>query len=519
MPHHSFPLRRRDPETYLCKMQKAPYSLSRREFIAAAGAGVFWSAEQARAVFPRSTDPNTDLLFMSATKLAQSIREKRFSALEAVRAHLAQIERVNPRLNAVVQLCAERALAEARQLDALLARGTVKGPLHGVPMTIKDSFDTAGVVTTGGTLGRKDFVPGRDATVIARLREAGAVLMGKTNTPEFTMSFKTNNLVYGVTRNPYDLNRQPGGSSGGAAAIVASGGSSFEIGSDFGGSIRYPAHACGIAGIKPTTGRVPRTGHIVDYGGYFDAYQQIGPLARRVEDLVTILPIIAGPDDIDAAIVPMPLEDPASVNLRGLRVAFYTNNGIDQCQPAIQEVVRTCAGMLRSQGATVTEVSPPMMKEIHDIRPKLVAADGREWLKRLVRKSGTRQTSAELVLDATPIAASEFTRLAEQFDEYRTALLTFVENYDIILCPPSHTVAPPVDDPPGLNSYTITYNLTGWPGAVVRAGATAEGLPIGIQIVGRPWTEHVVLAVAAHVESQTGGWKKPPIAETQGGSR
>src|SRR5215813_7308318 len=260
---------------------------------------------------------------MSATRLAQMIREKKASSVEVLRAHLAQIERINPRLNAVVQMCTERAMAEARQMDALLAKGTVKGPLHGVPMTIKDSFDTLGVVTTGGTLGRKDYVPGKDATVVARLRDAGAILLGKTNTSEFTMSFKTTNLVYGITRNPYNLNYQPGGSSGGPAATVAAGGAAFEIGSDFGGSVRYPAHCCGIAGIKPTTGCVPRTGHIVDYGGYFDPYQQVGPLARRVEDLKLILPIIAGPDYIDAAIVPMPLGNPDSVNLRGLRVAFY----------------------------------------------------------------------------------------------------------------------------------------------------------------------------------------------------
>jgi len=454
---------------------------------------------------------------MSATRLAQLIREKKVSALEAVRAHLAQIDRVNPRLNAVVELCAERALAEARQLDALITRGTVKGVLHGVPMTIKDSFDTAGVVTTGGTLGRKDYVPGRDATVVARLREAGAILIGKTNTSELTLSFKANNLTHGLTRNPYNLNHQSGGSSGGAAALVASGGSPFEIGSDFGGSVRYPAHACGIAGIKPTTGRVPRTGHIIDYGGSFDSYQQVGPLARRVEDLQTILPIIAGPDYIDAAIVPVPLENPANVNLRNLRVAFYTNNGIDECQPAVQQVVKSCVDMFAAQGARVTESRPPMLKEIVELRPRLLTADGRAWVRRLVQKAGTRQISSELVVDGQPTTAAEFTQLAERFDEYRSTLLGFMEDYDLILCPPCHTPAPPVESAPFLVTYTIAYNLTGWPGAVVRAGTSAEGLPIGIQIVGRPWTEHVVLAAAAHVESQTGGWKKPPMLAGQRG--
>jgi len=498
-------------------MSKPTPPISRREFMAVAGAGALWTVEQARSTLPRSDDTSTEPIFMSTTRLAQLIREKKLSASEAVRAYLAQIEKVNPSLNAVVQLCAERAIAEARQLDAMLAKGNVKGPLHGVPMTVKDSFDTAGVISTGGTLGRKDHVPARDATAIARLREAGAIVLGKTNTPEFTLSFKTNNLVYGITRNPYNTNYQPGGSSGGAAAMVASGGTSFEIGSDFGGSIRYPAHACGITGIKPTTGRVPRTGHIVDYGGYFDAYQQIGPLARRVEDLKLILPIIAGPDYIDAAIVPMPLENPDTVNIRNLRVAFYTNNGVDECQPALQQVVKQCAEMLSAQGARLTEARPPMSKEIVELRPRLISADGRAWVKRMVRKAGTRQTSAELVLDGQPITAAEFTQLAERFDEYRSAMLGFMENYDVILCPPCHTVAPAIETAPFANTYTILYNLTGWPGGVVRAGTSPEGLPIGIQIVGRPWTEHVVLAVAAFVESQTGGWKKPSLAETRRG--
>ena len=481
--------------------------------MAVAGAGLVWTREQANATFPKSIDTTTELIFMSTTRLAQMIREKKVSSVEVLRAHLAQIERVNPKLNAVVQFCTERAMAEARQADALLAKGTVKGPLHGVPMTIKDSFDTAGVISTGGTLGRKDHVPAADATVVARVRAAGAILMGKTNTPEFTLSFKTNNLVYGITRNPYNTNYQPGGSSGGAAAIVASGGSPFEIGSDFGGSVRYPAHACGITGIKPTTGRVPRTGHIIDYGGYFDSYQQVGPLARRVEDLKMLLPVIAGPDYIDAAIVPMPLENPDTVTLRGLRVAFYTSNGIDECTPAIQQAVKNCAEMMTAAGARVTEARPPGLKEMVEIRPKLITADGRAWVKRLVRKAGTRQTSSELVLDGQPIPAAEFTLLAEQFDEHRSAATAFLENYDVILCPPCHVPGPPIDSAPLVNTYTMAYNLTGWPGAVVRAASSPEGLPIGIQIVGRPWTEHVLLAVAAHIESQTGGWKKPDQAE------
>ena len=268
-----------------------------------------------------------DIISASARSIARAIREREVSAVEVVQAHLDRIGEVNPSLNAVVCLCEERALHEAREADAALSRGDEVGPLHGVPMTLKDSLDTEGVVSTGGTAGRRDFIPERDATLVARLRAAGAILLGKTNTPEITWSGETDNDVYGRANNPFDLERSPGGSSGGAAAIISACGSPFDIGSDTGGSIRAPAHVTGIAGIKPNSGRVPRTGHIIDYTmGAIDSYTQNGPMARYVEDLALILPVISGPDWIDPAIVAMPLGDPADVDLGNLRVAFYTDS-------------------------------------------------------------------------------------------------------------------------------------------------------------------------------------------------
>ncbi|HET6900342.1 MAG TPA: amidase, partial [Vicinamibacteria bacterium] len=192
---------------------------------------------------------------LSARALADSLRRGALSSEAAVRAFLERIEAVNPRLNAVVQLRAEAALEEARAADRVAPAR--RGPLHGLPMTLKDSLDTAGLVTTGGTTGRASFVPAEDATVVRRVRAAGAIVLGKTNTPDLTLSYETTNLVYGRTNNPFDPSRTSGGSSGGAAAIVAAGGSPVEIGSDTGGSIRLPAHCCGVAGLKPTAGRVP----------------------------------------------------------------------------------------------------------------------------------------------------------------------------------------------------------------------------------------------------------------------
>ena len=272
--------------------------------------------------------PDDDALcFRSATRLAAMIRDREASSVEIVEACLARIADVNSRINAVVAF-ADDALVRARAADAALARGADPGPLHGVPFTIKDSLDTAGVVTTAGTAGWRTRVPERDATVVARLKAAGGILLGKTNTPEFTWSNETDNDVYGITRNPYDLERTPGGSSGGPGAAVAAGCAPFDIGSDTGNSIRQPAHVCGIAGIKPTSGRVPRTGHWPGFTGLLENLTQLGPMARRVEDLALLLPLIAGPDGEDPHVAPVPLGDPAAVAVDGLRVVMFTDNGI-----------------------------------------------------------------------------------------------------------------------------------------------------------------------------------------------
>ena len=269
-----------------------------------------------------------EIIYSSATELARAIREREVSSAEVVEAHLARIEEVNPKLNAVVHLTADAARARAREADAAMARGEVWGPLHGVPVTIKDAFETAGVVSVGGTKGRAQYVPTDDAVGVARYKSAGAIVLGKTNVPELSLAFESDNLVYGQTKNPYDLARTPGGSSGGEAAAIASGMSPLGLGSDAGGSIRLPAHFCGIAGIKPTTGRTPRTGHFLPPGGLLDSIWQIGPLARRVEDLALALPLLCGTDWRDPSVAPVALGDPYDVKVETLRVAVHTDNGI-----------------------------------------------------------------------------------------------------------------------------------------------------------------------------------------------
>lgn len=461
-----------------------------------------------------------ELIYASATALAQAIRAKEVSSEEVVNAYLQRIEVVNPKLNAVVQLTTDAARAQAREADAALARGDLKGPLHGVPITIKDVLETAGVVSTGGTKGRASFVPTQDATVVARMRAAGAILLGKTNLPELALLPETNNLVYGRTNNPYDLSRTPGGSSGGEGAIIAAGGSPLGIGSDSGGSIRIPAHFCGIAGIKPTTGRVPMTGHFPpSSSGRQETLWGVGPMARFVEDLMLTLPIIAGIDWRDPAIVPMPLGDPRVVALKSLRLAFYTDDGIASPTPETAEVVRTAVKVLSDAGAVVDEARPEGIEQSGDIWFRLVAGDGGAWCQDLLQMAGTTETHPLLqrvleIMAPYTMSTAEFGTVLIQLDVFRSKMLSFMEKYDIIICPVAACPALPhgtVADNAAAFFYPMVYNLTGWPGAVVRGGTSPEGLPIGVQVVARPWREDVALAAAQCIETALGGWRRPPL--------
>ncbi len=459
-----------------------------------------------------------NVIYSSARTLAGLVKKGEVSASELVDSCLARIEEVNGKLNAVVQFCADRARGEARSADEARARGDSLGPLHGVPMTIKDSLDTEGVISTGGTLGRANFVPDEDATVVKRLREAGAILLGKTNTPELTLHGETDNLVYGRTNNPYDLDKSPNGSSGGAAAIVSSGGVPFDLGSDTGGSIRAPAHVCGIAGIKPTSGRVSRTGHIVPWGmGALDSLTTIGPMTRYVEDLDLVLRVIAGPDGRDPGLVPMSLLDPADVQLKGLRAAFHSNNGNIEPTAETTAMVHAVASALEEAGVQVEESVPEALKQATPLYESIEYADGGAWIQRMLDAAGTTQVSEEIGRrqgTVEPVSSARLMELLEQLDDYRSDMLAYIQDYDIIVCPAAAFPALPhgtwkLGGVYREYSHTSAYNLTGWPGGVVRAGASPEGLPIDIQIVARPWREDVILAVLAYVEQRFGGWVMP----------
>lgn len=433
----------------------------------------------------------TDLTALSAAALAAAIRAREVSALAVVEAHLARIAAVNPRITAVVQLDAERALAAARAADASLARGDACGPLHGVPFTVKDVIEAAGLPCAAGLPERAGVIPKQDATVVARLRAAGAILLGKTNVPPGGGGIECDNALYGRTNNPYDLQRTPGGSSGGEAAIIAAGGSPLGLGSDSGGSIRFPAHNCGIAGLKPTTGRVPATG-AGHAGDVSDVRTVVGLLARSVQDLALAFPLIAGPDWQDASVVPVQLGDPDAVGLKELRVAYYTEDGVSLPTAETAAAVHAAAGVLADAGATVEEQVPPRSAECWEITQGV-------W--RWHRGETT---------------AAEYARVLWRWGRLRSRMIGIMQERDAIVCPVAATPAVRHGETADymqatLISYTILYSLTGWPAVVVRAGTSPEGLPIGVQVVACPWREDVALAAARQIEAALGGWQPPSL--------
>ena len=455
----------------------------------------------------------------TASAIARRIARREASSREVVEACLRRIDEVNGKLNAVVFLDAERALARARAADEAQARGESWGPLHGVPFTAKDSLDVEGLPCTAGTLGRRDFVSTETATVVRRLVDAGAILLGKTNMPELALAFETDNLLFGRTNNPYDLARTCGGSSGGEAAIVAAEGSPFGVGSDAGGSIRVPCHYCGLAGMRPTTGRVPRTGMFPPAVGLPGPLWSIGPLTRAVEDLALTLPILAGADFRDPAALDVPLGDPAKVAMAGLRVAVFTDNGVFPPTAETIAIVEQAASALGERGARVEAACPPGLAETADLFVPLLLSNVGADIRAQLRAAGTSRSHALLegllaFVESYPAARAPIAEVLVRLDGYRRGILSFMERYDLLLCP-AGAVPAPLHGGTGevalSFTHTETWNLLGWPAAVVRAGTSADGIPIGVQAVSRPWRDEVAIAAAAAVESALGGWRPSPV--------
>ncbi|MGA2154121.1 MAG: amidase [Bryobacteraceae bacterium] len=461
----------------------------------------------------------SELTTYSATQQARLIRERRVSSRELVTAHLERIAQINPKINAAVEVLAESALAAAAAADSSEPRG----PLHGVPFSIKDSLELAGAVATAGTLGRKNAAAStEDATLVGRLRRAGAIPIAKTNLPDLLFAFESDNLIFGATRNPYDTSRTPGGSSGGEAALLAACGSPLGLGSDCAGSVRLPAAFCGCAAIKPTSGRLPRTGHVPPAGGWIEALWQIGPMARRVEDLITVMPLLVGPDERDHTVVDMPLANPRSVRVRDLRVAFYTDNGLAAADEEVAGVVRAAAAALAVEGARVEQTRPVCLDSAYEIEMKLIGPDGGDGLRGYLRDIGSTSVHPLLTgwldkLEQYRTGIDGFTHYWGEWFRYRAEMAAFLAcGYDAILCPayihPALPLGTSILDENFIGfSHTMAYNVAGWPAVVVRCGESNTGLPIAVQIAAAPWREDVALAVALWLEQAFGGWK--PAAE------
>ena len=497
--------------------------MGRRDFLGtAAVAGVVAAAGRVSLsdTAEAASDAGGDITTKSASELASAVRSKQLSSRSIVEAYLEQIARVNPKLNAIVQLTADSARTEADEADAALARGEIKGPLHGVPMTIKDTLETTGVICTGGTKGRANYVPKADATAVARLRAAGGIILGKTNVPELAGAIESDNLVYGRTNNPYDLARTPGGSSGGESAIVAACGSPLGLGTDAGGSIRIPAHFCGLAAIKPTSGRVPRTGQFPLPMGARNAVFHVSLIARKVDDLALALPLISGPDFRDHSIVGMPLLDPKAVTLGGLKLAYFEDDGAATPTKEIAAAVRESAKAFMDAGVKVEENRPPDAAKAATVYHDMSRGDGGAGTRAFLKSIGSDPISPlfeqALTYSVAPAMANTTEALAAfvRWDAFRNSMLRFIESYDAVLS----AVAPFPALPHGTSfeeqnrrgfGYAQMYNLTGWPTATVRVGTSPEGLPLGVQVAARPWREDVALALVRHLEQTFGGWRKP----------
>ena len=450
------------------------------------------------------------------------------SPVDVVEAHLRRIEQVNPSLNAIVTI-AEDAVDRARVCEAAVMSGNDVGPLHGLPLTVKDTIDTAGLRTTSGSRIRAQHVPERDAASVARLKAAGAIILGKTNVPEMAVPYESDNTVFGRTNNPYDLDRTPGGSSGGEAAAIAACLSPAGLGSDLSGSIRVPAHFCGIAGLKPTTGRVAMDGHTPAAPGVVALGATIGPMTRRVEDLALLFKVLAEPTQFETA--QNGFDGLSSPPLRGSQVAWYTDDEVTPVSDEIRAAVQNAAKALADAGLQLTETTPPGISKSSKLWIDLfsraanseIAAlyEGREveagpQVARLLREFN--QAPAEL---AEKIDRAE--RLAEavlEREHRREELLQWMRTTGLILTPVGATTAFEHGaerlDVGGKSigvfrafSYSQTFNVLGLPSVAVPAGRTANGLPVGVQVVGRPFEERNVLSAAAIIEAALGGWQRP----------
>ena len=469
-----------------------------------------------------------NLNFLAAGAMVEQVCSRQISPVELVEAHFAQIERLNPRLNAFVQLDEVNARRAAKEAEAAVRKKQTLGPLHGVPISIKSSISVAGMRCESGTRLRAGLVAAQDAPLVTRLRAAGAIILGVTNTPEFLMAWETDNLLYGRTNSPWDLERTPGGSSGGEAAAIAAGMSAGGVGSDGGGSIRVPAHFSGICGLKPTPGRIPSTGHFPVSAGPFALIGVVGPMARSVADLKLWFEVMQGPDVGDTCAAPVAVRWSHKDEIKKLKIGYFEDDGRTPVTPETRGAIRKAAEALRSAGFQVEPFQPQGLEEARQLWHKFFVVSGGMMLKPLFKEEDAELSPVlKQFLDWSSARPAHSGRsLLDawiQRDLLRTRFFAQMQQYPILLCPAAAIPAFrhgerswPIDNKTvqylDAWSYAEFFNLLGNPAAVVPVAHSNEGLPIGVQIVGRPWEEEQVLQVAEVLETECGAWRIPPVS-------
>ena len=457
---------------------------------------------------------------LPAVELLAMLRRGQISPLELAEEHIQQIERLNPQLNALVDFNAERVRAQARAPQP--------GPLSGLPVTIKSSIAVAGHRCETGSVLYRGYTPQENATVVDRLIQAGAIILGTTNCPEFLMAYESDNLLYGRTSNPWDLERTSGGSSGGESAAIAAGLSAAGIGSDSGGSVREPAHFTGICALKPTPGRIPTRGHLPACDGPFATLGAIGPMARTIRDVGLLFVTLAGQDVLDPVSPPVGLRNESLADLRRIPIGVFEDDGVVAVTPGTRQAVRDAAGALRAQGFQVSPFRPAALEEARQLWWKFFVRGGAMLLDPLVkdRQAELSPTFVDFLSIAhrePPLPSQELLTAWMDCDRLRRKLLAEMARFPILLCP---VCAVPAFRHGERNwvvegreveyldamRFTQWFNLLGGPAAVVPVGMSPEGLPIGVQVAGRPFEDERVLGVAAAIEAAFG--YKPPPAKT-----
>ena len=448
-----------------------------------------------------------NLIFLPANQIAKLIQDRLVSSVEVIETHLAHIAQHNPKLNAIVTLDPENAYKQAKAADEALAKGEIWGPLHGVPITIKDSIETKKLRTTSSYEPLADYIPKQDATVVARLRAAGAIIMGKTNTPKLTTDFQTNSPLFGRTNNPWNLDYTPGGSTGGGAAAIAAGLSTLEVGSDLAGSIRVPAHFCGLFGLKPTEDRVPTFGHIPELPGKpktIRHLQNIGPLARCVEDLRLCLSLIEEPSAQQKWLLNRPKQEEIIENLQTYRYAWTDGFGDIPASTETKKSLEKLALSLENLGCCLEKHNPPHLDFT------VAKENYNEILDFEFHQASVNQQQYKNSLNRRELIIADLER--------------FLCDWDVWLCPVvpiSAFTHRPSDQPieidgqefpyfEGISAYTAIFNLVGNPVVVLPFTQSQDGLPIGVQMVGKQGSDLRLLAIAEKLTQVTGSFQCPP---------